>query len=430
MSKIYIISYWKVLCDLKLILDPLAFLVSIILYIAGAYTFYIIFLGIHYKNQLHKENFYFQKTYFPYYSIIVPAKNEEKVIGRVLDKLLAQDYPNSFYEIIIVEDGSTDRTLEIAKEYERKYNNVKVVHCRESKGKPHSINVGLEHVRGNVIVILDADAIPPPDMLVKASGYMQDPNIDAIQCIYQYVNGNEGILAKAGMFEGLLWHAFVLRVKDKIGLFVPLCGSGMFIKKHVFEALGKWDEKTLTEDIEFSIRMIKAGFKIRHALISIGHETPGRLRTFFRQRVRWYRGYFITGIKHIDVWKRLSKRLAFDISFTLLSPLLSVLTVIAYFFNTLYFLNAMKIFSFLSLLLGVFTYQFIYLGIAVLWILLSNIKDKITYIMMSFFSIPYFFLLAVINIYVIFTLVFKRTTEWTKTEKTGAFDQKYFNPFS
>jgi cellulose synthase/poly-beta-1,6-N-acetylglucosamine synthase-like glycosyltransferase len=413
-----------------MILDPLAFLVSIILYIAGAYTFYIIFLGIYNKNRLHRENFYFELKHFPYYSIIVPAKNEEKVIGRVLSKLVEQDYPKSLYEVIVVEDGSTDKTLEIAKKFEKEYENIRVVHCEESRGKPHSINIGLEHARGEVIGILDADAIPPPNMLLKASEYMQDPNIDAIQCIYQYVNGNEGILAKAGMFEGLLWHAFVLRVKDMAGLFVPLCGSGMFIKRHVFETVGKWNEKSLTEDVDFSLRMLKAGFKIRHALIPIGHETPSRLKTFFKQRVRWYRGYFVTGIRHIDVWKYLNKRLAFDISFTLLSPLLSVLATIAYFFNTLYFISAMEIVSFLSLLLGVFSYQFIYLSIAMLWILLSNIKDKMTYIMMSFFSIPYFFLLSVINMYVIFTLIFKRSMEWTKTDKTGAFDQKYFNPFS
>ncbi|MGB9726972.1 MAG: glycosyltransferase [Nitrososphaeria archaeon] len=413
-----------------MILDPLAFLVSIILYIAGAYTFYLIFLGIYNRNQLHRESFYFKLKNFPYYSIIVPAKNEERVIGRVLSKLVEQDYPKNLYEVIVVEDGSTDRTLEIAKKYEREYENIKVVHCGESRGKPHSINVGLEHAKGEVIGVLDADAIPPPNMLLRVSDYMQDPYVDAIQCVYQYVNGNEGILAKAGMFEGLLWHAFVLRVKDMAGLFVPLCGSGMFIKRHVFEKIGKWNEKSLTEDVDFSLRMLKAGFKIRHALIPIGHETPGKLKAFFKQRVRWYRGYFVTGIKHIDVWKYLNKRLAFDISFTLLSPLLSVLATVAYFFNTLYFLNTMKIVSFLSLLLGVFSYQFIYLSIAMLWILLSNIKDKMTYIMMSFFSIPYFFLLSIINMYVIFTLIFKRSMEWTKTDKTGAFDQKYFNPFS
>jgi len=411
-------------------LDPLAFLVSLILYMAGAYTFYIIFLGIYNRNQLHKESLFFHEGCFPYYSIIVPAKNEEKVIGRVLDNLVKQDYPKSLYEVIVVEDGSTDRTLEIAREYERKHDNVRVVHCRESRGKPHSINVGLEHARGEVIGVLDADAIPPKNMLLRASEYMCDPKVDAIQCVYQYVNGNEGILAKAGMFEGLLWHAFVLRVKDMVGLFVPLCGSGMFIKRHVFDAVGKWDEKALTEDVDFSIRMLKAGFKIRHALIPIGHETPGKLRTFFKQRVRWYRGYFVTGIRHIDVWRHLNKKLAFDISFTLLSPLISVLATVAYFFNTIYFLSAMKIFSFISLLIGVFSYQFIYLGIALLWIMLSNIKDKMTYVLMSFFSIPYFFLLGLINIYVLFTLVFKKSMEWTKTEKSGMFDQKYFSPFS
>jgi len=142
------------------------------------------------------------------------------------------------YEIIVVEDRSKDDTLKIAKEYESRYSNVKVLHFDESNGKPASLNKALPYAKGDVISVFDADAIPPTNALSRATEYLQDPKVDAIQGIHQFMNGNGGLLAKAGMFEGLLWHSFILRVKDKLDLFVPLCGSGMFIKRYVFDRIG------------------------------------------------------------------------------------------------------------------------------------------------------------------------------------------------
>jgi cellulose synthase/poly-beta-1,6-N-acetylglucosamine synthase-like glycosyltransferase len=415
-----------------MILDPLTFFISLVLYVAGAYSLYLLFSGLRNKEELHNQdlNRSSQSFYQPFYTIFVPVKNEAKVVGRLLDRLVGQDYPKDKFEIIVIEDGSKDDTLKIVKRYESEYGNIKLLHFNESKGKPSSLNKALPYAKGDVICVFDADAIPPTNSLSRATEYLQDQRVDAIQGIHQFVNGNDGLLAKAGMFEGLLWHSFILRVKDSLNLFVPLCGSGMFIKRHVFSSIGGWDDKSLTEDADYSVRMLKAGFKIKHVLITFGHETPSKLGVLFKQRVRWYRGYFITGIKHLDCWKYLDKKLSFDILFTLLSPLVSVLTIIAYFLNIIYFFNGVRIVSFVELLVGAFSFQIIYLSFVITWILLSDIKNKLAYIMMSFLSIPYFFLLAGINIYMLFSLIFKRSINWAKTEKTGGIDQDFLILFS
>lgn len=415
-----------------MLLDFLLSIISIILFAASAYSLFLIFAGIFNKGKLHKEIRCKVPSveFHPFYSVLIPAKNEGKVIGRLLDRLSRQDYPKDLYEVIVVEDGSKDNTLRIAKEYESKNSNYKVLHFDESTGKPASLNKALPYAKGNVIVVFDADAIIPFNTLSHAAEYLRDPEVDAIQGVHQFVNGSDGLLAKAGMFEGLIWHSFILRVKDKLGLFVPLCGSGMFIRRQVFDIVGDWDKMSLTEDADYSVRMLKSGLKIKHVLITFGHETPSTLRVLFKQRMRWYRGYFITGIKHLDCWKYLDKKLSFDILFSLLSPLLSVLTVLAFSINTLYFFNGTKIISFFEVLMGLFSFQFIYLGIIIAWIFLSDIKNKMTYIMISFLSIPYFFLLAGMNIYMFVSLAYDRSFAWTRTEKTGAVDKIYLKLFS
>ena len=120
--------------------------------------------------------------------------------------------------------------------------------------------------------------------------------------------------------------------------------------------------------------------------------------------------------------------MSFGILFTL-SPILSVLTVIAYFLNTLYFFSGVRIISFIEVVIGVFSFQILYLGIIISWILLSSIKNKLAYLLMSFLSIPYFFLLASFNIYMFFSLIFKRSFDWVKTEKTGGMDQEFLTLF-
>src|SRR3989304_2304532 len=96
----------------------------------------------------------------PTFSIVVPVKNEENVIGRLLAALSKLNYPVDKREIVIVEDGSTDRTPEICVNYAKEHTGVKILHRPISNGKPSALNYGLAHVKGDFVAIFDADNVP------------------------------------------------------------------------------------------------------------------------------------------------------------------------------------------------------------------------------------------------------------------------------
>ena len=135
---------------------------------------------------------------YPYkFSIIVPVKNEEKVIGRLLDALLRLRYPKDKMEIIIVEDGSTDRTPDICKIYAEKNSGlIKVLHKPISNGKPSALNYGIKHASGEVIAVFDADSVPEPDTLMNVCKYFEDPQVVAVQGRILSINQDENMLTK------------------------------------------------------------------------------------------------------------------------------------------------------------------------------------------------------------------------------------------
>jgi len=112
----------------------------------------------------------------PSFSIVVPVKNEERVIDRLLTSLSTLDYPLNKREIIIVEDGSTDKTNDICMNYAKEHANVKILNKSFSNGKPSALNFGLAHAKGDIIAIFDADNVPASDALLAVVEYFEDPN--------------------------------------------------------------------------------------------------------------------------------------------------------------------------------------------------------------------------------------------------------------
>ena len=100
------------------------------------------------------------------FSIVVPVKNEENVIGRLLNALSTLNYPADKREIIIVEDASTDNTLDICMNFAKEHNNVRVLHRNFSNGKPSALNYGLKHAKGEIVAVFDADNVPDVDALM------------------------------------------------------------------------------------------------------------------------------------------------------------------------------------------------------------------------------------------------------------------------
>ncbi|MBU0977806.1 MAG: glycosyltransferase family 2 protein, partial [Nanoarchaeota archaeon] len=117
-------------------------------------------------------------------SIIVPCYNEGETIGRTIESLLELDYPKDMIEIIVVDDLSKDNSVEIARRYEKKYKNVKViVNKRNSGGAAEPTNIGVKAAKHSYIAITDADSSPSKDALKKMLGFIQqDPTVAAVTC--------------------------------------------------------------------------------------------------------------------------------------------------------------------------------------------------------------------------------------------------------
>ncbi|MEM3226158.1 MAG: glycosyltransferase family 2 protein, partial [Saccharolobus sp.] len=263
------------------------------------------------------------------FSIIIPAKNEEKVLGRLLDRLVNLEYDRSKYEVIVVEDGSTDNTMNICKEYESKYNVVKCYSLPKSNvpnGKSRALNFAYKISKGEIIGIFDADTIPRLDILEYVEPKFKDEKVVAVQGKLIPINVKESIISRLAAIEELMYE-YSIAGRAKIGLFVPLEGTCTFIRKNIIEELGGWNEYSLTEDLDLSVKIADKGYKIVYSPATISwREVPISLRVLIRQRLRWYRGHLevsIGKIRKID-WRII------DGALIVFTPIFMVLNIINY----------------------------------------------------------------------------------------------------
>ncbi|MFB0544955.1 MAG: glycosyltransferase, partial [Asgard group archaeon] len=117
--------------------------------------------------------------YFPKVSLILPAYNEEKILGKSIKQGLNQDYKGEI-EIIVIDDGSTDKTYKIARRYAKKYSNVKVIQHKENLGKPAALNTGFGHATGKISIFSDTDSVLASDLVSKMVPHFEDPKVGMV----------------------------------------------------------------------------------------------------------------------------------------------------------------------------------------------------------------------------------------------------------
>src|SRR4030042_1694869 len=307
-----------------------AVLLSICLW--GLYNMPILATGIQdfRKSRQKPQKKTLADTLLPTFSIVVPVKNEEKVIGRLLAALSKLNYPVDKKEIVIVEDGSTDQTFDICTKYAKECAGVKILHRTFSNGKPSALNVGLEHAKGEIIAIFDADNVPDVNVLMAVCRYFEDPVVAAVQGKTLSINSKEHMLTQFISYEEAVWCEAYLRGKDILNLFVHLKGSCQFIRRDVLEKLKGLHEAVLSEDMEISPRLTENNYKIRYAPDVVAwQESPSDLRTLFKQRTRWFRGTMEVAFKYGRLMARPSGK-NFDVEATLFGPFILISSLIPY----------------------------------------------------------------------------------------------------
>lgn len=224
---------------------------------------------------------------WPSVTFLVPAYNEEKHIAKCIESLLKLDYPIK-PKIIVINDGSTDKTEEIAKKYE-KYG-VKVITKPNEGKKAKALNYALKNLEidTDLVICMDADSYPEKNFLKKIIPYIQ--NAHAVTPAMKVANPKT-------IWEKIQWveYCFSILLRKLFAIFdcqYVLPGPGSVYRTDVLKKLGYFDEENLTEDMEMAFRMINQGYRIENAIDAYVYtDCPKTFRELFKQRIRWYRGY-------------------------------------------------------------------------------------------------------------------------------------------
>ena len=358
----------------------------------------------------------------PNVSVLVPVKNEEKVVGRLLDSLVRLDYPKENLEVVVVEDESIDGTLDICREYSDKYPWIKVFHRDSSLGKGDALNYAFHQSSGEIIATFDADDIPEPQAVTKALRYFNNPETGAVHGYHRVLNLRESIVSRLAAYEN-----FVYRLsndgKYALKLFVTFSGSNTFFRRSALELVGLWDPKSLVEDAELSVRFARAHITTRLAPVECWQEMPAKVGSLFRQRIRWSGGNMLTGFKHWNAWRSMSLAKTFDMEVLMMSPLLAVLTFSAWVILGLGIVRVgLPIGTLLPLLSVMVILNLVYVGSLIAAVFSSARTDIVSHLGLVIATYPYATLVSLANLAAMFLILRKGARLWLKTEKTGYVD--------
>jgi len=257
--------------------------------------FLMLFLAIYFHNKkkiLHIPTL--EKIHS--LSILVPAFNEEKTIAGTIDAIFDSDY-KFLKEVIVINDGSKDNTLKIARSLQKKYPKL-IVLDKKNSGKADSLNYAMKLVRGDFVAIIDADSYPEKQAFSRMMGYFDDLKVGAVTAACTPLN-RETLLGRLQSIEYKVI-AFTRKLLEFIDSIYVAPGSLSVYRKKALVEIGGFDKTNMTEDIESTWHILKNGWKVRMCLAAeVKTVVPTKLKVWWKQRVRWTIGGFQVIKKYI-----------------------------------------------------------------------------------------------------------------------------------
>ncbi len=226
---------------------------------------------------------------YPFVSIIVPAFNEGEVIRASLSSLLELRYP--YYEIIAVDDGSTDNTYEKMREFEGNHYGVRVsVFRKENSGKADTLNYGIRRSRAPIVVCMDADSRLTPAALRYAVRHFGDPHVGAVAGNVKVIN-RHNLWTKLQALEYIEGLNIVRRAQAFWRTVNVIPGPIGIFRRSAIEGTGGYDSDTFAEDFDMTVKILADGWKIHYEPKAVAYtEAPEELLDIIKQRYRWSRG--------------------------------------------------------------------------------------------------------------------------------------------
>jgi 1,2-diacylglycerol 3-beta-glucosyltransferase len=252
----------------------------------------------------HSNELQFQQ--WPYVSLLVAAKNEEAVIGRLVAALRQLDYPNSRYEVWVIDDNSTDGTPEVLQQLKTTYPGLRV-RRREAGatgGKSGALNEVLPDLKGDIIGVFDADARVPEDLLRHVVPAFDREDVGALQVRKAIVNRAKNLWTRGQQAEMAL-DAYFQQQRISLGGIGELRGNGQFVRRQAMENCGGWNEETITDDLDLTLRLHLTGWSVEFLLHpAVEEEGVEKPLALWHQRNRWAEGGYQ---RYLDYWRLLAQ---------------------------------------------------------------------------------------------------------------------------
>ncbi len=284
--------------------------------IIGLHVFVLVFARPRHNHEVIEGD-------YPYVSVLVAAKNEEAVIGKLVKNLCNLEYPEGKYEVWIIDDNSSDRTPQFLAELAHKYEQLKILQRSPGTGggKSGALNQVLPLTKGEVLAVFDADAQVSPDILLRVVPLFERQKVGAVQVRKAIANAKENFWTKGQMAEMAI-DAYLQQGRTVIGGLGELRGNGQFVRREALKRCGGWNEETITDDLDLTFRLHLDNWDIENVFsTAVEEEGVTNAIALWHQRNRWAEGGYQ---RYLDYWdlilkNRMGSRKTWDMLVFLLS---------------------------------------------------------------------------------------------------------------
>ena len=394
-----------------------------IIFLVMFMALYMVYMYIavkHQKRKLRKNPVVYNENLAPFISILIPCHNEAVVIKETVENILNVDYKN--YEIIVIDDRSTDDTKDAVLELEKKYDKVKALIRDKSAypGKSAVLNDAIKLAKGEAYLVFDADAKIKPDFIKLLLTKYEGDDVGAIQARKVIINANQNFLT-ACQYNEYVMDTHLQVGRDAVKGAVELRGNGELIKKNALVDIGGWNNETITDDLDMSTRLHIKGWDIRFVQDAIVYEEGVvTFSALVRQRRRWVEGSIRRYLEYIwDVLftKDMSLRVGFDLIAYISEFLLPAWLIIEIIVQAFHFVKGQENYILSSAILIVVVGLFFTSGLIYSFRKYSHyttFKAIIQAIITSGYFITIWFPIVM---FIVFKIIFtKRTMDWGKTQ--------------
>lgn len=251
--------------------------------------------------------------HLPTVTVIIACKNEEDSIGRTIDCIYRSNYPRDRFEVIAVNDGSTDRTLEEMYQARQRNPGLNVINFETNKGKRHGMAAGAEAARGDILVYIDSDSFVRPDTIYNLVQGFADRDVGAVCGHADVQNAEKNALTK--MQAVRYYAAFrIIKAAESLVSCVACCSGCLaaYRRDYVMPILGSWlNQKFLGTEATFGDDRSLTNFMLRRYRVLYHSEAicttivPERYGVFFRQQLRWKKSWIRESlIASTFIWRK------------------------------------------------------------------------------------------------------------------------------